>query len=228
MNAINTLLTTEHTSARSSSTRSTGSSRSCGSTPRSWAISRHRGLRLRQGLQARRRVLAHDPRRLTALQERGMVVICIAHSIDQEVRRAGHRRVRPLSDQAARARAALVSEWADVIGFAHLETVTVTKGKGTTKSTKGQTSGAACSPSRSAPRTRRRTATACRRDPVPEGRRVGRLRGRGRRRVRGAARRAGARGARGSELPPIERCSRRGSDPRENASRPTTSTSAFE
>jgi hypothetical protein len=42
---------------------------------------------------------------LTALQEkRGMVIICIAHAIDQEVRRAGYRGVRPLSDQAARAR----------------------------------------------------------------------------------------------------------------------------
>lgn len=79
---------------------------------------------------------------LTALQEqRGMVVICVAHAIvkkfDAPDTDAYDRYQIKLHERAA----ALVAEWADVIGFAHLETVTVTKGKGFDASTKGQTSG---------------------------------------------------------------------------------------
>jgi hypothetical protein len=79
---------------------------------------------------------------LTALQEKGIVVICIAHAaikrFDAPDTDAYDRYQIKLHDRAA----ALVNEWADVIGFAHLETVTVTKGEGTAKSTKGQSSGA--------------------------------------------------------------------------------------
>jgi hypothetical protein len=78
---------------------------------------------------------------LTALQEKGMVVICIAHTIikrfDAPDTDAYDRYQIKLHDRAA----ALVNEWADVIGFAHLETVTVTKGEGTARTTKGQSSG---------------------------------------------------------------------------------------
>ena len=79
---------------------------------------------------------------LTALQEKGMVVICIAHSqikrFDAPDTDAYDRYQIKLHERAA----GLVNEWADVIGFAHLETITVTKGEGNAKSTKGQSSGA--------------------------------------------------------------------------------------
>lgn len=80
---------------------------------------------------------------LTALQEeKSMVIIGIAHAIikkfDAPDTDAYDRYQIKLHDRAA----ALVNEWADVIGFAHLETVTVTKGEGSAKSTKGQSSGA--------------------------------------------------------------------------------------
>lgn len=78
----------------------------------------------------------------TALQEqKGMVIICTAHAIikkfDAPDTDAYDRYQIKLHERAS----GLVAEWADVIGFAHLETVTVTKGKGHDVSTKGQTSG---------------------------------------------------------------------------------------
>ena len=80
--------------------------------------------------------------KLTQLQElKGMVIILIAHTaikkFDAPDTDAYDRYVMKLHDRAS----ALVAEWADVIGFAHMETITVTKGEGMAKSTKGQTSG---------------------------------------------------------------------------------------
>lgn len=79
---------------------------------------------------------------LTALQEKGMVVIAIAHA---QIKRFDAPDTDPydryqikLHERAA----GLVNEWADVIGFAHLETITVTKEEGKKKSTRGESSGA--------------------------------------------------------------------------------------
>jgi hypothetical protein len=114
---------------------------------------------------------------LNALRANGMAVILIAHAA---VKRFNAPDTDPydryqlkLHERAA----GLVQEWADVVGFVHLETNTVTKDAGfNQKTTRGVTTGRRCSPSRSARRSRRRTASACRRRSSSPRRRVGSLR----------------------------------------------------